>query len=88
MFADNAQKTVRSKLQKYTNVLNTLSVDEFGVIKAYITELAENKIGMHYVYPSIDCPKCQTPTEEQEARAEDLVFTRYQLGALTTTSLN
>ena len=88
MFADNAQKTVRSKLQKYTNVLNTLSVDEFGVIKAYISELAEDKIGMHYVYPAIDCPKCHTSTEEQEVRAEDLVFTRYQLGALTTTSLN
>ena len=88
MFSDNAQKTVRSKLQKYDNIFNTLSVDEFGVIKAYISALVQRNVDMKYIYPAIECPKCHTSTNEQDVTAEELVFTRYQLGALVNTSLN
>ena len=88
MFADNAQRNIKSKIQKYENIFSTLSVDEFGIIKAYVRAISEQTTGMRYVYPSVTCPKCGTATNEQRATAEELVFTRYQLGALVSTSLS
>lgn len=87
-YTDNAVKTVQSKLQKYEKIFNTLSVDEFGPVKAYVRDIIAMNPGMYYVYPSVECPQCHTMTEEQRTSAEELVFTRYQLGALTNTSLN
>lgn len=87
-YTNNAVKTVQSKLQKYEKIFNTLSVDEFGPVKAYVRDIISMNPGMYYVYPSVECPQCHTMTEEQRTSAEELVFTRYQLGALTNTSLN
>jgi hypothetical protein len=88
VFADNEQKTYRAKLQKWNSLLKTLTIDEFGIIKAYVRAISERTPGMHYVYPAVTCPKCGTETKEQRATAEELVFTRYQLGSLVNTSLN
>lgn len=88
MYPENAQKTIRSKVQKYNNIFNTLSVDEFNVIKAYVSGLESKDIGINYVYPAVECPKCGTLTDKQNTTAEELVFTRYQLAALVNTSLN
>ena len=88
MYPDNPNRTVRSKIQKYSNIFNSLSVDEFGVIKAYVRAIADKTQDMYYVYPAISCPKCGNTTEETRTTAEELVFTRYQLGSLVTTSLS
>lgn len=88
VFPDNAQRTIRSKIKKYESIFSLMSVDEFGPIKAYVRAITEKTTGMHYVYPAVECPKCHTSTHEQQATAEELVFTRYQLGSLVTTSLN
>lgn len=88
MFADNNQRTIRSKVQKYNQLLSTLSVDEFAIIKAYVKAIAEKTSGIGYVYPAIECPKCHNSTEKQRTTAEELVFTRYQLGSLVNTSLS
>ena len=37
-----ADTTIRSKIQKYNQVLSTLTVDEFAIIKAYAKAIAEN----------------------------------------------
>ena len=87
VYEENAQKTVKSKVQQFENVLKTLSVDEFGPIKAYIKAIAERRSGIGYIYPSVTCPKCNKSTEERRTSAEELVFTRYQLGTLVNTSL-
>ena len=88
VFPDNAQRTIRSKIKKYESIFSLMSVDEFGPIKAYVRAITEKTTGMSYVYPAVECPKCHTLTTEQPASAEQLVFTRYQLGSLVTTSLN
>ena len=88
VFPDNAQRTIRSKIKKYESIFSLMSVDEFGPIKAYVRAITEKTTGMSYVYPAVECPKCHTLTAEQPATAEQLVFTRYQLGSLVTTSLN
>ena len=88
VFPDNAQRTIRSKIKKYESIFSLMSVDEFGPIKAYVRAITEKTTGMSYVYPAVECPKCHTLTTEHPASAEQLVFTRYQLGSLVTTSLN
>lgn len=88
MFPDNSQRTIRSKIQKYDSLFSVMSVDEFGAVKAYATAITERNSGIKYVYPAVECPKCHTMTNEQVVSAEELVFTRYQLGSLVTTSLN
>ena len=88
VFPDNAQRTIRSKIKKYESIFSVMSVDEFGPIKAYVRAITEKTTGMSYIYPAVECPKCHTLTAEQPASAEQLVFTRYQLGSLVTTSLN
>lgn len=88
MFADNNQRTIRSKVQKFHQILSTLTVDEFAIIKAYVKAIAEKNSGIFYTYPAIECPKCHTATEKQRTTAEELVFTRYQLGTLVNTSLS
>lgn len=87
VYADNAVKTVKSKIQMMAKVLTTLTVDEFGPIKAYVRAIGERNEGISYVYPSVTCPKCGKEITEKPATAEELVFTRYQLGALVNTSL-
>lgn len=88
MFADSNQRTVKSKIQKYNKMLSNLTVDEFAIIKAYVKAIAEKDSGISYVYPAIECPKCHTMTEKTRTTAEELVFTRYQLGRLVNTSLS
>lgn len=88
MYPDNPNRTMNSKLSTYESIFDMLSVDEFGVIKAYVAKLGEKDPGMYYVFPSVQCKKCGTFTDEIRATAEELVFTRYQLGALVTTQLD
>ena len=87
VYPDNVNKTIKSKIVTFSKVFNTLTVDEFGPIRAYIRSVTRTNTGISYVYPSVNCPKCGKPTTEVPASAEELVFTRYQLGALVNTSL-
>lgn len=88
MFPNDVGHTIKSKIQKYNNLFDTLTIDEFGPVKAYISALDEVKTGISYVYPVIECPKCHTTSDEMDITAEELVFIRYQLGALVSTSLS
>ena len=88
LFADNNVKTTKSKIQQFAKVLSTLSIDEFGTIRPYVNSVATRTSGMSYRYPECTCPKCGKIVEEAAASAEELLFTRYQLGALVNTSLN
>ena len=87
-FPDNSSRNVRSKIQKYASIFGTLSSDEFGPVKAYARALAQRDDGISYQYPELTCPKCKTVINSEVTSAEALVFTRYQLGSLTSTLLN
>lgn len=90
IYADNPRKTTMSKIVMMNKALETLTIDQFGPIKAYVNALISkrSKIGFHYIIPETNCPNCGSTIDEQEISAEELVFTRYQLGALTSTSIN
>lgn len=87
IYADNVNKSIRSKIATYAKILSTLSVDEFTPIRSYIREIMERGNQISYIYPSVTCPKCGKATREIPATAEELVFIRYQLGALANSSL-
>lgn len=87
-FADNNIKTTKSKIQQFAKVLSTLSIDEFGAIRPYVNAVITRDSGMSYIIPECTCPKCGKVVEEGPTTAEELLFTRYQLGALVSTSLN
>lgn len=87
IYPDNANKTLKSKISTFFNVLKKLSVDEFTPIRSFVRSITSRSEGIGYIYPSVDCPYCGKPTVEIPTSAEELVFTRYQLGALANTSL-
>lgn len=87
IYPDNANKTVKSKIKVFNDVLKNLSVDEFTPIRSYVRAITTRTEGISYIYPSVECPYCNTPTDEVPVSAEELVFTRYQLAALVNTSL-
>ena len=88
VYPENVNKTIKSKVVTYAKILKTLSVDEFGPIKSYIQAITSKRDAISYMYPATTCPKCGKSIDEIPASAEELVFTRYQLGALASTSLN
>ena len=87
-FTNNNIKTTKSKIQQFAKVLSTLSIDEFGTIRPYVNEIATRTNGISYIIPECTCPKCGKVVEEVATTAEEMLFTRYQLGALVNTSLN
>ena len=87
-FADNAAKDVKSKINKYSAVFSTFNSDAFGIIKAYARAISERNDGISYNYPELTCPKCGSVIKSEPVSAEALVFTRYQLGSLTSTLLS
>jgi hypothetical protein len=90
VYPDNAVKTTKSKITMFSKVLNTLSIDQFGPVKAYVADLItrRSKIGFKYILPEMSCPYCGSKIDELDTSAEELLFTRYQLGALMNTSIN
>lgn len=87
-FPENATRNIRSKIQKYATIFDTFGADEFGPVRAYVRAISERNDGISYTYPELTCPKCGTVIQAEPALAEALVFTRYQLGSLTSTLLN
>lgn len=87
IYPENINKTIKSKIVTFAKVLKSLSVDEFGPIKSYVRTIVQRNDGIDYIYPAVSCPKCGKETTEVVTTAEELVFTRYQLGALVNTSL-
>lgn len=87
VYPENATKTIKSKIKKFNDVLKTLSVDEFGQIRPFISSIRTRVNDISYMYPSVDCPNCGKPTEETPMSAESMLFLRAQLSALVNTSL-
>jgi hypothetical protein len=88
IYPNNGTKSTKSKVSKYEQVINTLESDELGLINSYIREISRNQSNITYKYPAATCPKCGKETKDNPTTAEQLLFTRYQLGALVNTSLS
>lgn len=89
---DSESKNIRSKLRKYEAVFTSIGIDAFSPVKAYITALDQKTSrGINYVLPETTCPECGHVNPEipiGNGEVADMVFTRCQLGALVSTSIN
>lgn len=91
-FPENPVRTSRAKIKKYNSIFNSLTVDEFTPVKAYVSAMLDKaNRGVTYVIPETICPECGHVNPETvigQGQVADMVFTRCQLGALVTTSIN
>lgn len=85
--ATDIVKTIKARIITYSKVLNSLSPDQYNVILAYIQAINSNSSEIEYRKPESTCPKCGTKIPETPINAEDLVFLRAPLAALTPTSI-
>ena len=90
-FPENNTRTTRSKIRKYNTIFNSLTIDEFAPVKAYVSALLDKTSrGVDYVIPETTCPECGHLNPEipiGQGQVADMVFTRCQLGALVSTSI-
>ena len=78
-FPNNINKTVLSKLKLYTDILKTLSVDQYNILNAKLNNIIQTS-KVTYVYPEATCPECGTTIEEENIESVlNLLFTRAQL---------
>lgn len=86
------QKNIRSRIRKFNQIFSSISSDQFTPVRAYITDIdSRTNKSFKYVLPEVTCPECGHVNAEVEipfGSMADLVFTRYRLGTLVTTSIN
>lgn len=78
-YPNNLNKTVLSKLKVYTDILKTLTNDQYNVLTAKLNNIIQDS-KVTYIYPKTTCPECGvTIPEEGIASVLNLLFTRAQL---------
>lgn len=78
-FPNNINKTVLSKLKLYTDILKTLSLDQYNILNAKLNNIIQTS-KVSYIYPEATCPECGTTIEEEGIESVlNLLFTRAQL---------
>ena len=78
-YPNNINKTVLSKLKVYTEILKTLTNDQYNVLTAKLNNIIQDS-KVTYIYPEVTCPECGvTIAEEPIGSVLNLLFTRAQL---------
>lgn len=81
-FPNNLNKAVLSKLKVYTDILKTLTSDQYNILIGKLSNLIQEP-KVTYVYPKTVCPECNK--EIPEAPVESMInvlFTRAQLAQI------
>lgn len=78
-YPNNLNKTVLSKLKVYTDILKTLTNDQYNVLTTKLNNIIQDS-KITYIYPETTCPECGvTIPEENIGSVLNLLFTRAQL---------
>ncbi len=86
VYVNNAAKTARSRVRKYSMIMNTLTSDQHSLIMSYINAINERTDWMSYQRPETTCPHCgQVIPADENYTALSLVFLRSRLAVLATT---
>lgn len=80
---NNIVKTTKNKIRVYYEVLSTLTSDQYYELTSYITNIRDEDDNITYVMPEVTCPKCSHVVPEQATGADDLLFTRHRLAAIS-----
>lgn len=83
-FENNMAKTIKSKIIKFSKLLQGLNSDQLQLISAMINSIAEKNNAITYVLPEVTCPECKENIKETPMSAENLVFTRHQLAGIAS----
>lgn len=82
VYPNNLNKTIRSKLKVYIEILKSLTNDQYNILISKLNNLLEDP-KVTYVNPETECPECgKTIPEEEIESTLSLLFTRAQLVAL------
>lgn len=83
LFENNPAKTFKSKIRKYTEIINTLSSDQYFKLTVDIADIQKEETeGVTYIMPGFNCPHCKKDVKETEMTAQRLLFMRHQLVSL------
>ena len=78
-YPNNINKTVLSKLKTYTEILKTLTNDQYNILTAKLNNIVQTA-KITYIYPEATCPECGVTIEEEQIDSMlNLLFTRAQL---------
>lgn len=83
--ANDQTKTIANKIRVCYNVINSLSSDQYITLLGYTRKMNNDNSTISYQIPGCTCPKCGTKIEATPATADQLLFTRHQLGAIAAT---
>ena len=84
VYRNKMQKTVQARIIKYSQIMSTLTSDQYNTILAYMQNINKGGESLSYQLPEVNCPKCKETIKARPADAQQLVFTRHQLAALAT----
>ena len=78
-YPNNFNKTVLAKIKVYTEILKTLTTDQYNVLNAKLSGMIQGS-KVTYIYPETTCPECGTTIPEERIDSIlNLLFTRAQL---------
>ena len=86
-FANNAGKTAKSKVIRYSKYIESLTTDEFSNLMALASAIDSKFEWFSYQIPESSCPKCGKKIEAIPTTAANLVFTRHRLAVLANSQI-
>ena len=81
-YADNQAKSIKSKINVYSKILNNLNSDQYKLFDSCIRAIQDKHDEITYQIPETKCPKCGKVIEAAAMPADRLLFTRHQLEAI------
>lgn len=81
-YPKNFNKTILAKLKVYTEILKSLTNDQYNILTAKLENMIQPP-KVHYVYPKSVCPECGAEIPEENVDSVlNLLFTRAQLAQI------
>lgn len=87
-YANNASKSAKSKVIRYSKIFDTFKVDEYANVQSIINSINSKEDGITYQVPEMTCPECGRVIPAEPISAYAMVFTRHRLGLLANSSIN
>ena len=78
----NPAKSTARKITILSDIIRTLSSDNYFALRGYIAKLFSTNNDITYQIPGATCPKCNHEIKPEPSEAMRILFTRHQLGAL------
>ena len=79
---NNPAKSTARKITILSDIIRTLSSDNYFALRGYIAKLFSSSNDIRYQIPGSKCPKCGHEIPPEPSEAMRILFTRHQLGAL------